>query len=215
VLGAENVPETGSFVVVMSHYSRRGLRPYHCAMAVSVALATRRPHGPEARWAFTSEYRGRRVGPVPIPLWSIRWLFRRVAKVYGFVVIPRREDLVMARAAALRSLARRIDRVPVGLTPEGLEGSGRLVEPPPGNGLFIASLVERGAPMLPVGVWEEGDTLCIRFGEPRPLSLARGVTRDEQDRFARTEIMVAIGQLLPASLHGAYAAEISAASRRV
>jgi hypothetical protein len=182
-------------------------------MAVAVALAARRPRGPEVRWAFTSEYRGRRIGLIPIPLPLIRWTFRRVAKVYGFVVIARREDLVMGRAASLRSLARNVERVPVGLTPEGLEGTGALVEPPPGNGLFIASLARRGVPLLPVGIWEEAETLHIRFGAPHPLSLPAGVPRDEQDRAARTDIMVAIGELLPAHLHGVYAEEIGARRR--
>ena len=175
--GLDNVPKEGSFILVMNHYGRRGLRPYHCAMVVTTAVASVRPGLPEIRWAFTSEYLGRHVGPVPIPLWLIRWTFRRVARVYDFVVIPRREELVMGRAAALRRFARTVAHGPIGLTPEGLRGTGPLVEPPPGNGLFLASLSRSGIPLLPVGLWEEGDALVARFGAPFELNVPRNLSR--------------------------------------
>lgn len=205
--GLENAPAVGPFVLVMNHYNRVGLRPYHCAMAVSAALAHRRPGQPEVRWAFTSELYGQRIGPVPIPLGLMRWVFRRLARVYDLVVLPRREELAMARAAALRHLARALATSPVGLTPEAA-GTGRLVEPPRGSGLFLASLARRGVPFLPVAAWEEGETLTIRFGEPFRLSDPQGSPRDERDRQAREQVMVAIGRLLPREFWGAYEAAI-------
>jgi 1-acyl-sn-glycerol-3-phosphate acyltransferase len=194
----------------MNHYSRRGLRPYHIAMAVSDILTRRRPGEPEVRWVFTSEYRGRHIGPVPIPLWFIRWVFRRVAVVYGFVVIARREELVMARAAALRELLRAAGRAPIGMTPEGLESTGRLVVPPEGNGLLLAMLSRRGIPVLPVGAWEDGNVLCIRVGDPFDLRVPSGRPRAEQDRIARDRVMMAIGRLLPRPYWGAYEAALAA-----
>jgi hypothetical protein len=198
-----NVPEAGTFVLVMNHYNRPGLNVYHCAMAVSVALSERRPHWPELRWTFTSEHYGRRIGPVSIPLWLIRWVFRRVARVYDLVVLPRREEFVLARAAALRRFARALIVSPVGLAPEG-RGSGRLVEPPRGSGLFLATLCRRGYPLIPVAVWEENSTLVIRFGEPFRLSVPEGLTREEEDRQACQQVMVAIGRHLPREHWGAY-----------
>ncbi len=203
--GLDNVPRTGSFILVMNHYGRRGLRPYHCAMAVTTATASVRAGLPEIRWAFTSEYLGRHIGPVAIPLWLIRWTFRRVARVYGFIVIPRRAELVMGRAAALRSFAKALPRGPIGLTPEGLRGTGPLVEPPPGNGLFLASLSRQGFPLLPVGLWEEDHTFVARFGPTFQLDVPRNVAREEQDRVARETVMVAIGRELPPAYWGAYA----------
>ncbi|TAK67255.1 MAG: hypothetical protein EPO22_03090, partial [Dehalococcoidia bacterium] len=100
--GVEHIPREGAFVVVMNHYSRRGLRPYHCAYAVSATVAEVRPDRTEIRWAFASEMYGQRIGPLPIPLWLVRWVFGRVAVVYDLVVVPRREELVAERAAALR-----------------------------------------------------------------------------------------------------------------
>ena len=211
VEGLEFAPATGSFVLVMNHYNREGLRPYHCALAVSAALPARRPGQPEVRWAFTSELWGRRIGPVPIPLPLMRWVFRRFALVYSLVVLPRRKELVMGRAGALHHLLRQLGEAPVGLTPEAA-GSGRLIEPPRGTGLFLAALGRTAIPFLPVGIWEEDDTLVIRFGSPFYLTLPDGLTRDEEDRLAAEQVMVGIGRLLPVEYHGAYAGAVELAA---
>ena len=162
------------------------------------------------RWAFTSEYRGRHIGPFPIPLWFIRWVFRRVAVVYGFVVIARREELVMGRAAAIRELLREAGKAPIGMTPEGLESTGALVVPPEGNGLLLATLARRGLPVLPVGVWEDGDVLSLRIGEAFDLRVPPDRPRGEKDRIARDDVMMAIGRLLPRAYWGVYDAALAA-----
>jgi hypothetical protein len=203
VEGLDTLPAESSFVLMINHYNRQGLHPYHCAMAVSEAVATRRPAKPELRWAFTSEWYGRRIGPLPIPVGLIRWLFRRVGLVYDLVVLPRRQGLVMARAAALRHVLSVLATAPIGITPEGA-GSGHLQEPPVGSGLFLASIARRGYPLIPVAVCEEGPTLVIRFGEPLALSLAPNQPREEQDRLAREQVMVSIGRLLPREYWGVY-----------
>ena len=77
--GFEQLPQASSFVIVVNHYNRPGLHPYHCAMAVSAAVARQRPGQPELAWLFTSEWYGVRFGPMPIPVWLIRWLFSRIA----------------------------------------------------------------------------------------------------------------------------------------
>lgn len=208
VWGLENVPQHGSFVAVMNHYDRDGLHPYHCAMMVNALVQPRRHGNPEIRWAFTSELWGRKVGPFPIPLPLIRWVFRRIAKVYGFVVIPRREELVMGRAAAIRTFLEAIDAGPVGLTPEAA-GSGRLIEPPVGSGLFMLALARRGHPFLPIAVWEDEGVLNIVFGQPFYLEVDESLPRQERDRQAREKVMVAIGKLLPPAYRGAYAEAIA------
>lgn len=210
VEGLENVPEEGRFVLVMNHFDRPGLHPYHCAMMVSRFLQQRRPTAPEVRWTFTSELHGRRIGPFPIPLSLIRWTFRRIARVYNLVVMPRREELVMGRAAALRTLLKALDEAPIGITPEA-RGSGRLVEPPRGSGLFLLALARRGVPFLPVAVWEEGTTLKFRFGRPFHLSVPEGLPRNEADDLAREQVMTAIGMLLPPDWWGEYAEVVARA----
>jgi len=211
VEGIENVPESGRFVLVMNHFDRPGLHPYHCAMMVSCFLKQHRPDVPEVRWTFTSELHGRRIGPFPIPLSLIRWVFRRIARVYNLVVMPRREELVMGRAAALRTLLRALDEAPIGITPEA-RGSGRLVEPPRGSGLFLLSLARRGVPFLPVAVWEEDTTLVFRFGPPFRLSVPDGLPREGADRLARERVMTAIGVLMPPDWWGEYAEAVTRAS---
>ena len=202
--GIECVPTDGAFIVVMNHYNRPGLRPYHCAMAISAALAERRRGSPEIRWAFTSEYRDRGIGPVPIPPALFRWAFARMSRVYGFVALPRRETLIMSHAVALRRLARHLETAPVGLTPEGLLAADGLVEPPAGNGRLLALLARKGVPLQPVAAWEDGTTLVVRFGEPFLPSRPGEGDPDDLDRYVRDEAMVAIGRLLPRRYWGAY-----------
>jgi len=211
----EHIPATGSFVVVMNHYSRRGLRPYHCAMAVSAAAQQQRPGLPEIRWTFTSEYLGLRAGPIPIPLPLIRWLFRRVALVYGFFIMPRREELRLGRASALRELLRALDAGPIAMTPEGLRSTGRLTEPPEGVGRFLG-MASRRAPLLPAGVWEDEEgALRLRFGPTFQLPPPdRELAGEEEDRRLAREVMIAIGRLLPREYWGAYEADLAGTPAR-
>jgi hypothetical protein len=154
------------------------------------------------RWVITSEWFGRRLGPVPVPPSLYRWIFRRVAKVYRAVIMPRRAGEVAARATVLRDILRSLQRECVGLMPEA-GGSGTLRQPLEGSGLFVHSLTRRGVPVIPVGFWDDGDTLVVSFGPP--LSLAPvGAGRLEQDRSASEQMIVAIGRLLPERQWGAY-----------
>ena len=209
--GVEHIPPEGRFIVVMNHLSRRGLRPYHCALIVSATVARVRPDRTEVRWAFTSEMYDQRFGPIPIPPSLVRWVFRRIALVYNLVIMPREEELVSGRAVAVRRMRRALERGPVGLTPEAV-GQGALVEPPVGSGLFLAMLAGRGAPLLPVAAWEEADAApALRFGPPFHVSITRGTSRTEEDDLVRRQTMVAIGRLMPRAWRGAYAEAIAAA----
>jgi 1-acyl-sn-glycerol-3-phosphate acyltransferase len=202
VEGIDHVPAAPPFVLVTNHYGRPGLRPYHSGMIVTGLIARARPAVPHIRWVITSEWFGRRLGPVPIPPSLYRWTFRRVAKVYGLVIMPRRAEDVVARAAVLRDILRSLERECVGLMPEA-GGSGTLRQPLEGSGLFVHSLGKRGVPVIPVGFWDDGDTLVISFGPPLSLASA-GETRAEQDRSASEQMMVAIGRLLPERRWGVY-----------
>ena len=203
VRGLENVPSEGPFVLVTNHYARPGLQVYHCGMFITTVIAERRPLSPDIRWIITSEWYGYRFGPIPVPVWLIRWVFRRVGKVYGPVIMPRRASLAVGRAAVLRRIARIAQREPIGLMPEA-GGSGILREALEGSGLFLQALSERGLPLVPAGVWEEDDTLIVRFGEPFALSVAKEGSRQERDRQARDQVMVAVGRLLPLTHWGRY-----------
>lgn len=198
----DHVPGAPPFVLVANHYARLGLRPYHCGMIMTGLIAQARPAVPHIRWVITSEWYGRRLGPVPVPPSLYRWTFRRAARVYRAAIMPRRASEVLARAAVLRDVARALEREAVGLMPEA-GGSGTLREPLEGSGLFVHWLSKRGVPIIPVGFWDDGDTLVISCGPPLALALAGG-DRVEQDRALREQMMVAIGRLLPERQWGVY-----------
>jgi len=203
VEGSELVLAEGPFILTMNHYNRRGLRPYHGAMAINAAIAERRPQSPYIAWIITSELVGEHLGSFPIPIAVTRWALARIARVYGFLLMPPPAAGAVVRASVARSALRLVRRHPVGLAPEG-GGSGVLRPAPPGAGLFLLSLTASGAPVLPVGLWEEEETLHVRFGEPYTLSLPRSLPRDEQDRLACQQVMTSIGRLLPRTYWGAY-----------
>ncbi len=204
VEGLANVPRQGPFVLVMNHYNRRGLRPQICAFIISAKVAGVRPAEPELSWVFAEELERFLYAPLPVPRWLMRWMFRRAARVYGLVALPRQWRSPLARAAALRRLARKLKTAPVGMTPEG-GGPGVLRAPPAGSGLLLLSLSRRGAPLLPVGVYEDdGGALTIRFGPAFHLSPQPAGSGEAEDRLAIEAVMTAIARLLPEKWQGEY-----------
>lgn len=210
VRGLEHVPLDGPFILVMNHYGRDGLPIHFCAMAISAAVGERRSSSSEIRWVITSEWYGRHIGLLPIPVWLIRWAFRRIARIYGLVIMPRAAERTVGRAASMRRIAEIVRAGDtVGVVPEVL-GEGVLIEAVPGSGLFLLSLSRGRVPIVPVGVWEDDGVLMLQFGEPFTLAVeAEG--REEQDREARERVMVAIGRLLPERYWGFYASLVSRA----
>lgn len=202
--GLENVPREGPFILVMNHYNRPGLRPQIVAFLISAAVAQLRPGQPEIRWVFAGELERFIYAPIPMPRWLMRWLFRRLALVYGLHTMPREWRSPLERAAAVRRILEAAHTAPVGLTPEA-GGPGILREPPPGTGLFLSALARTGHPFLPVAAFEEADgTLVIRFGPPFHLDLPREGSKATQDRRAIERVMTAIARLLPERFRGAY-----------
>ncbi len=208
----QQIPAEGSFVLVANHYERPGLKVFWSGMLASHAVAQRRTSQKSLRWLMTSEWYDFRLGPLPVPVWTTRWLFRRIAQVYGLVIVPRAAERGVGRAAAMRSILNvvRNREEAIGLYPEAT-GTGQLIEPMPGVGLFLLSLSERGIPILPVGIFEEEGRLIASFGPPLSIQVARGVEKGERDRLASQQVMVAIGRQLPRELWGAYASAIEEA----
>jgi hypothetical protein len=130
--------------------------------------------------------------------------------MYGFTLMPpmppRPQDTAR-RAEAVRRVVRLAKAgVPaVGLAPEGMDSpDGKLMRPPPGAGRLVAHIAGAGYTLLPVGVYEEGDAFCLRFGEPFALPETATGSTDAIDREVSTRVMQSIAALLPERLRGAF-----------
>ncbi|MBI2913556.1 MAG: hypothetical protein HYY03_06515 [Chloroflexi bacterium] len=210
VSGDHHIPAEGPFVLVANHYDRPGLKVFWGGMLAAGAIYDRRRTGRSLHWLMTSEWYNFRLGGVlPVPVWFLRWLFRRIARVYGLVVVPRSGERAMGRAAAMRTILDVVDKQgePIGLFPEGL-GKDVLIEAMPGTGLFLQSLSRRGIPILPAGIYEEDGVLRVGFGPAFAVEVGRQGEKDERDRLAREQVMAHIGRLLPPRMWGPYTAAI-------
>jgi hypothetical protein len=74
---------------------------------------------------------------------------------------------------------------------------GRLMQPPPRYGRFIAHSSEAGYTPVPVGAFEEGDAFCLRFGEPFHLPKSTASDPQEWDREIAVIVMDKIAALTP------------------
>ena len=206
VIDDQHIPPEGPFVLVTNHYERPGLRVYWGGMAITAAVYGRRRSGRSLHWLMTSEwYNFRLAGLIPVPVWFLRLLFRRIARVYGLVIVPRSPQRVAGRATAMRAIMEVLDRQrePIALYPEGTGGEA-LIEALPGTGLFLYSITRRGIPILPAAVFETDGVLTIRFGPPFAIQLPQGVDKRQRDRLARDQVMSHIGRLLPEHMRGPY-----------
>lgn len=212
VIDERHIPPEGPFVFVSNHYERPGLKVFWGGMLATNAIfeqrRTERPDGrPSGRtlhWLMTSEWYNFRLGGiVPVPVWFLRWLFRRIAWVYSLVIVPRSSERMMGRAAAMRSILEVLQGQgePIGLYPEGV-GENVLIEAMPGAGLFLRSLSRRGIPILPAGIYEDEGVLTVRFGPPFFIEVSGQVDKEERDRLAREQVMAHIGRLLPRRMWG-------------
>lgn len=198
-------PGTGGYVVAVNHYDRPGFPAWWIALAVSSVLTQNIHWLMTSTWTYPDRFRSSTLTP-----W-LRPLFRRVAAVYDFTLMPPmppQPDQVEGRAESVRRVLARAEADPhivIGLAPEGGDfGAGSLTTPPPGVGRFLSLLGDRGLLLQPVGVYEGAPGLCVRFGDLRPFPRTAG-RPSLRDRAVADFTMQAVAACLPAALHGAYA----------
>jgi 1-acyl-sn-glycerol-3-phosphate acyltransferase len=189
---------------LVNHYSRPGFRAWWISIGLGSTV------GREMHWPMTSAW----TFPDPVGSHLItpltEWVLGRLARMYGFTLMPpmppRPQDLA-ARADSVRRILRvaRAGRPPMAMAPEGMDSpDGRLMQPPAGAGRFIAHLAQAGYTLVPVGAFEEGDSFCLNFGRAFGLPDPASPNSGARDRETIKIVMRAIAALLPERLRGIY-----------
>jgi hypothetical protein len=205
ITGKENIPSSGPALLVFNHYSRSGLQAYWIALTVGAAVPVEMHWTMTAAWTSGGSLRAQVLAEVS------RWLFPRLARVYGFTAMPPmppRPDEAEARARAVRqalAVARQQPTV-LALAPEGRDiPGGRLGRPPVGAGRFLILLSGLGYPLYPLGVYEAGACLCLNFGAVFNLEIPHGLRREASDNCASEIVMRRIACLLPEEMRAEFA----------
>lgn len=131
------------------------------------------------------------------------WALTRVARIYGFIAtppMPPDPKDVAARAQAVRCVLE-VAHSPgavIALAPEGRDQPGGLLGPlPPGVGRFIEKITQHCQPIVPIGVYEDDQSLCLRFGPPFALNIAIQTSADRRDQIVEQQVMASIARQLP------------------
>lgn len=219
VRGEEHIPQSGPFAAVVNHYQRRYYFVGWNALLVSMIVGRRRGREAVIHWTMQDGFERRGGGAIPWPWWFLRWLFRRVARMYDMVLVPTSARSKTGRASAVRAMISLVSPrgrpdggEPVGLFPEARNHPrGALGPPPRAMGRLLLDLAGRGVPFLPVAVHELKGELIISFGPLFSVERLLGGSNEEAAEAACRQVMVAIGRLLPRELWGAYEKEIASA----
>jgi hypothetical protein len=210
IIEPDNIPQTGSCLILMNHYSRPGYIPIWSGFSISSLLPM------ESHWLMTTAWTSPNKFWDPIKRRLTRILFTSICRVYGFIPMPPmppdpRE--ITDRAMAVRSLmalARLNLPIAIGLAPEGQDFPGAVLgSPPPGTGRLLEQLFKTNHQVFPVGVYEENDQQVIHFGRPILLKLKDYSSNEEKDVDISKQVMRAIACLLPGNLRGEFNPEKS------
>ena len=193
------IPKNGPCLLAMNHYSRPGFDAWWIALGISAVIPV------EIHWMMTDAWT--HAGTLePIT----RWLFPRLAQVYGFTTTPPMPPAphnVDSRVQAVRHVleAARSPGAVIGLAPEGRDHPGGILSPPPpGVGRFIHQLAKHCQRIVPIGVYEDAEYFCLNFGPSFTLTIPSKFTADERDHHVTQQVMRRIACLLPPHLRGDY-----------
>jgi len=200
IFGKGNIPTSGPALLVTNHYSRPGFPAWWIAIRITASVPV------DIHWLMTAGWthiKGLET--------FTRWLFPRVAQVYGITAtppMPPKHAETEARARAVRRAlryARHAAKPVIGLAPEGCDHPGGiLAPPPPGVGRFIEKLESICKRIVPIGVYENEECLCVSFGPVFQLDVLPGLPADQRDQSVSDQVMRAIAKQLPPALRGEF-----------
>jgi len=201
VRGLDHIPTRGPFVVTANHYERPGLWMGWGALAISDLVPVRA--GEDTHWIAIEQWESFSLAGIPISPAATRMVFQRAFRTYDLLAMPPPHASAAPRATAMRAAAAKIRAGQViGLMPEGDVGpTPELLPAREGVGAFLLFL---RAPVVPIGLYEEDGRLVVHVGEPLTLAPPCDTPKEDRDRWARDRVMLAIRDLLPAPLWGAY-----------
>lgn len=210
VRGLENIPDGEAYLVTVNHYARLGFKAWWIAFAVSAVLPVEVHWVMTSAWTFPDRLRSHTLTPFS------RWLFRRLARIYGFTrmpPMPPHPSEVSLRASAVRKVlhyARHTSQPVIGLAPEGGDPPDlvnvTIQLPPAGAGRFVMLLAEQGLQIIPAGVYESEGQFWIKFGLPYRIIRDHTCSPDRQDIRVRQIVTSQIASLLPENLRGEFRA---------
>lgn len=210
VEGLENIPATGSFILVTNHYQRRDLWIGWTGGLLCDSIWRVRP---DIFCHWITEDRAV-IDGASVP--ATAWMFARVAHVWDFALVTppdaRDADSQRSRRHALRQCLRRLTRadgraVCLCVMPEGIGGgTSGLQRAVAGSGRSLLAFATTGIPLLPAAVWEEpSGALHARFGPPWRPQLPPTISREDVDGWIGNDTMRHIAAILPIGFRGAYA----------
>jgi hypothetical protein len=193
ILNPENIPHCGPALLVTNHYARPGFQAWWIALAISASVPLNIHWMMTDAWIFS--------GPLT-PL--SRLVLTRVAQAYGFTAtppMPPHPKEIEERAWAVRRVLA-VARTPgavIALAPEGRDQPGGRIGPlPPGAGRFIEKIVQHCKLIVPIGVYEDDESLCLRFGPAFTLVKApASLSAKQRDQMIGEQVMAAIAWQLP------------------
>jgi len=203
VFGTANLPRERPFVILPNHYERStGAWVGWGGIVITHAIAREITGTFPIRWVMTSTWQDCYLGPRRVNPKYLHWLLRRLANLYGIILMPADDVEAFARGAALRELFRALaDETGqvVAFHPEA-GGFETLITPPKGMGRVLALLDRHRITLIPAGVFEADGRINVRFGpaiEPGSLQLLG-------DCEAAEKVMLRIAGLVPERTRGVF-----------
>ena len=195
VIGSENIPASGGFLIVVNHYARPGYSTAWIALSLGAVIPSEIAFVMSEAWSFEGNPLGFILRPI------MKAILASITRVYGFLSMPSIAagfSDATTRAAAVRRVmhfARNHPNAVIGLAPEGQDSPPDGVGlAPVGGGKFMLALNRMGFALLPVVVIENEGQLIVKIGQTFGLSTeldepsarvdlaVRSLVRDKQQR---------------------------------